>query len=171
MIGLKRGAVALVDYDPTWPDEFAQEKRRLEEAFGDKVVEIVHVGSTAVPGLTAKPIIDIEVGLSKLEDYKELIPLAENLGYYFMPERVFEDYVFMPKGSESCRTHYLHFAAINSDEWRNVIKFRDVLRANPKLRDEYALLKTKLAATNATNRQVYTAAKATFIERIIGMAA
>ena len=88
-----------------------------------------------------------------------------------MPERVFEDYAFMPKGSESCRTHYLHFAAINSDEWRNVIKFRDVLRANPKLRDEYALLKTKLAATNATNRQVYTAAKATFIERIIGMAA
>lgn len=166
MIGLKRGMVQLVVYDPHWLEEFEKEKHLLMETFGDKIVAIEHVGSTAVPGLIAKPIIDIEVGLRQFDNYKELISLAETVGYTYMPERVFEDYVFMPKGPEDCRTHYLHFAAFDSDEWRNVIRFRDVLRTDPQMRDEYAALKTKLASAHETDRQAYTAGKTAFIQRV-----
>jgi len=167
MIGLRRGAVMLVEYDPTWASEFEREKQLLLDVFGNKVVAIEHIGSTAVPGLPAKPIIDIEVGLRKFDDYKELVPLAETLGYIFMPDRIFDGYVFMPKGPEERRTHYLHFAAFNSDEWNNVIRFRNILRANPKIRDEYAALKAKLATANTNDRANYAANKADFILQTI----
>ena len=166
MIGLRRGTVQLADYDPDWPVEFEKEKRLLERAFGDRVVAIEHVGSTAVPGLSAKPIIDIEIGLRHFEDWHGLVPLAEKAGYSFMPERVFEDYVFMPKGAEDCRTHYLHFAAVDSSEWQHVIRFRDALRRDQKLRDEYAALKRHLSETHQ-NRAEYTQAKTAFIEKAL----
>lgn len=165
MIGLQRGTVHLSPCDSAWADDFEKEKKLLLDAFGDKVLAIEHVGSTAVPGLSAKPIIDIEIGLRKLNDYKMLIPLAEKLGYQFMPDRVFEDYVFMPKGSENCRTHYLHFATIDSDEWRNILRFRDLLRSDSILRDGYASLKAKLAAQNSQDRESYTTAKTDFIRK------
>jgi GrpB-like predicted nucleotidyltransferase (UPF0157 family) len=167
MIGLQRGTVTLAEYDPAWTNEFEQEKRLLQQVFKDRVLAIEHIGSTAVPGLAAKPIIDIEVGLCKLDDYKELVPLVEALGYHFMPDRIFDEYVFMPKGPEERRTHYLHFAAVGSNEWNNVIHFRDILRANPKIRDEYAAIKSELAAANANDRSTYTTRKAEFICQVL----
>lgn len=164
MIGLQRGTVQLASYSQDWAKAFMDEKKRLEDVMGDMVVAFEHVGSTAVPGLAAKPIIDIEVGLRKFEDYKELVPIAEKLGYQYMPDRIFKDYVFMPKGPEGRRTHYLHFALFDSDEWQSVVRFRDILRANPKLRDEYAALKYTLAKKYRTNRSAYTEAKASFIQ-------
>ena len=171
MISLRRGTVSLVPYDSTWANEFDKEKAILEQAFGDKVLAIEHVGSTAVPGLAAKPIIDIEIGLEKFDDYKELVPLAESVGYQFMPDRIFDEYVLMPKGSEDCRTHYLHFAVVGSDEWNNVIGFRNILRSNSRLRDEYADVKAKLASANTSNRAAYTVAKSDFIERALSAGA
>ena len=162
MIGLKRGTIQITDYDPAWAKEFEAEKQLLQSAFKGCTVSIEHVGSTAVPGLAAKPIIDIEVGVAHFADWRSVARLAEKVGYIYMPDRVFEEYVFMPKGPEGCRTHYLHIAAVDSDEWRNVITFRDALRSNTKLRDDYVALKHALAAKFA-NRADYTAAKAEFI--------
>lgn len=168
MIGLKRGTVQLVDYDSSWAAEFEKEKQLLTKVLGGKVVRIEHIGSTAVPGLSAKPVIDIEVGLRNFDDYKRLIPLAEKLGYHFMPDRIFGTYVFMPKGADDCRTHYLHFAEINSSDWNNAIAFRDALRADSKLRNAYASLKYHLASVYE-DRASYTKAKGEFIEQALAV--
>ena len=107
-----------------------------------------------------------EQAVIDLTQYSEYWSSAEKAGYSFMPERVFEDYVFMPKGAEDCRTHYLHFAAVDSSEWQHVIRFRDALRRDQKLRDEYAGLKRHLSETHQ-NRAEYTQAKTAFIEKAL----
>ena len=163
MIGLRRGTVEIMPYDLNWPLEFEKEKHLIQQAFGEHIVAIEHVGSTAVPDMPAKPIIDIEIGVQKFEDWKVIVPLAEKIGYIFMPDRVFEDYVFMPKGDESQRTHYLHIASIDSAEWKNILTFRDILRKNPVMRANYAKLKRKLSKLHGHNRAEYTALKTAFI--------
>ena len=165
--GLKRGTVRLENYNPVWATDFVAEKVRLQRVFGGAAVAIEHVGSTAVPGLAAKPIIDIEVGLRHFEVWRGFIKPLESIGYTFMPERVNPDEVFMPKGPEERRTHYLHITWFGSSEWQKTLKFRDSLRANQTLRQEYEQLKQRLAQQFPDGRKAYSAAKANFIERII----
>ena len=114
VLGLKRGTVQVVSYNPAWPELFLAEQRRLQLALGVDSSLIVHVGSTAVPGLAAKPIIDILVAIDDLADYERYIPLLADLGYTFMPERVFADRVFLPKGLPERRTHHLSLVAKDS---------------------------------------------------------
>lgn len=97
-IGLTRGTVKVVEYKPSWAVLFQEEKQHLQEVFGDKVHGIEHIGSTSVPGLAAKPIIDIIVAVYDLAVYKQFVEPLEKLGYEYMPDRVFEDRVFFPKG-------------------------------------------------------------------------
>ena len=166
MIGLARGEVKIAAHDASWAQAFALEKELLEQIFGKNVVAIEHIGSTAVPGLSAKPIIDIEVGIARFADWPKLVPLAEKAGYIFMPDRVFVDYIFMPKGSDDCRTHYLHITEYGSQEWYNVIHFRDILRTHTDVRKQYSTLKQSLAQTHP-KRADYTAAKTEFIKHTL----
>jgi GrpB-like predicted nucleotidyltransferase (UPF0157 family) len=168
MNGLKRGTVKLERYSPAWAADFATEKIGLEEVFGEMAVAIEHVGSTAVPGLAAKPIVDIEVGIKNFGDWHSFIKPLEAIGYMFMPERVKPDEVFLPKGSEEKRTHYLHITEFASDEWRKVIAFRDILRSDAELRQQYEDLKVGLARKYRDDRAAYSAAKVQFIIDALG---
>lgn len=169
-IGLKRGTVSVVEYQPSWVAAFDEEKQQLLDALGDNVSGIEHVGSTSVPGLAAKPIIDMLAAVDDLSVYKRLIEPLTALGYEFMPERVFADRVFFPKGPRENRTHHLSLAVKNSDGWNKTIAFRDYLRENASARDKYQSFKTQLAAKYPNDRASYTKAKEQLIEVILAEA-
>jgi len=166
VIGLRQGTVQLSPYDDSWPAEFAKEVELLRGVFGDDI-EIEHVGSTAIPGLIAKPLIDIQVGINNLADAKNFIPQLVKLGYHYMPERDKPDEVFLPKGPEELRTHYLHVVEIGSVRWKNTLLFRDYLRTHSDERDEYARLKRELAQQYGEYRPAYTEAKTVFVASVI----
>ena len=118
--------------------------------------------------MKAKPIIDINAALDNPEDVEDLIPKLQEMGYEMMPERVFADRHFLPKGSRDCRTHHLNLVSIDSQTgWRAPLIFRDYLRANLKARDEYSRLKVKLATRHSEDREAYTKAKSKFMSGIL----
>jgi len=164
-VGLQRGMVELRLYSSAWAQVFEHEKMLLTELFGASATAVEHIGSTAVPGMTAKPIIDIMVGLRNFESWVAFTTALEGAGYVYMPDRVKADEVFMPKGPDKRRTHYLHIVEHGSREWKRCLKFRDLLRDNERLRSEYAALKAVLAQRFPGDRRAYSAAKAAFIER------
>lgn len=158
--------IQLVPYDPSWPGKFAKEQAALDEAIGGWVTGIHHVGSTAVPGLDAKPIIDILVGVEGLEaSWACFEPLAA-LGYLYAPYRADEMHWFC-KPHPSRRTHHLHLVPTDSRRFRDELAFRDRLRASPEVAEEYAALKRDLAERFANDREAYTDAKAGFIRRVL----
>lgn len=161
MIGLQRGTVQVVPYDPNWPVLFEQEKQRLHTIFGD--ADIQHIGSTAVPGLAAKPLIDIMVAVGRLADFKRYIEPLQKNGYEFMPERVFKDRIFLPKGPREQRVYHLSLVEKGSAQWVQTLRFRDYLRTHAEARTAYQVLKQELAQRYANNRAAYTQAKEAFI--------
>ncbi len=169
MIGLQRKIVKLVPYSPEWPRLFAQEERLLRAAIGAYVVDIQHVGSTAIPGMEAKPIIDIAVGLRRLEDVEKCIEPLERLGYEYKGEE-YPGSFFFAKGDPSRRTHYLHMVEWDSEAWRSYVRFRDYLRQHKEVAEEYARLKRELARKSRGNRDLYTPGKAEFVQSVLRMA-
>jgi len=170
-IGLERGAVQLKVYDPNWTVEFEKEKRSLLDVFGDKITAIEHIGSTSVPGLPAKPIIDIIAAIPTFDNAEDFIEPLQKLGYEYMPERMFEDRKFFPKGPRSNRTHHLNLVLKDDvDQWRSPLLFRNYLRTHVDRRNEYARLKSLLAEKYSNNREMYTKSKNYFIKRILSIA-
>ena len=165
-LGLKRGTVKLVPYEPKWTELFEAEKDTLLNAIGDYVSDIEHIGSTSVPGLKAKPIIDMIAAVKDLSVYAQLIEPLGKLGYEFMPERVFDDRVFFPKGLQENRTHHLSLVVENSAGWTEPIAFRDYLRNSPHERQAYQALKERLAEQFPNDRVSYTKAKSIFFKNI-----
>lgn len=166
-IGLKRGTVKVVAYNPNWPQEFEAEKRRLFDTFGDKILAIEHIGSTSIPRLAAKPIIDMVVAVKSFDDLPEFIDGLQKLGYEYMPERMFDNRKFFPKGSQENRTHHLNLVLQdNPEQWTKPIAFRDYLRTHDKEREQYAKLKTTLAKQHANDRATYTRLKDDFFQSI-----
>lgn len=161
-------AIQLAAYDPSWPDRFAEERFALDEAIGAWVTGgIHHVGSTAVTGLDAKPIVDILAGVDSLEASRSCFdPLAE-LGYLYAPYRAEEMHWFC-KPHPSRRTHHLHLIPTGSRRFRDELAFRDRLRASPEIANEYARLKDRLAGRFSRDREAYTDAKTNFIHRVLG---
>jgi len=166
-IGLKRGTVELSPYDDAWPRLFEAEKQQILVALDGLIFELEHVGSTSVPGLAAKPLIDTIASMRSLSDYTKAIAPLRALGYEFMPERVFKDRVFFPKGPRDNRTFHLSLVKENSEQWIDTLLFRDYLRDHPTERHEYQALKQKLALKFADNRQRYTEAKRGFISSVL----
>lgn len=154
-------------YDPAWPARFEQERLALEAAIGDWAVGgIHHIGSTAVPGLHAKPIIDVLVGVEGLVISRACFePLAE-LDYLYAPYRTEEMHWFC-KPHPSRRTHHLHLVPEHSARFCDELVFRDLLRSNPEAAKEYAALKRRLAARFEQDRDAYTEAKSSFIQGIL----
>ena len=162
---LKRGSGVIEPYDPSWVRLFEEEKSRIQPIFGE--YEVYHTGSTSVLGLPAKPIIDMLVGLPSLADFERYRGRLEVYGYVSMPERKKDWEIFIPKGPDDARTHYLHVLVKGSPEYKNILYFRNYLRAHPEVRDAYAALKHDLAAKYPDDRPSYTAAKHDFIEGVI----
>lgn len=138
-IGLQRGIVILFPYQTTWVDEFESEKLKLQHVLGDRALDIQHVGSTAVPGLAAKPIVDIAIAVSTLEIVDRLIEPLQILGYEHKGEAGVRERRFFAKGPESNRSHYLHISALCT-EFSRLLKFRDILKADPELASQYEFL-------------------------------
>ena len=165
-IGLERDKAQLQTYDPDWAVAFEQEKQRLLNLFGDKIVAIEHIGSTSVPGLAAKPIIDMVAAVHSFDELENFIEPLQQLGYEYMPERMFADRKFFPKGARSKRTHHLNLVLKDdSSQWRSPLLFRNYLRDHKDARNEYTQLKSSLADKYANNRQIYTKSKYDFIQR------
>ena len=164
-IGLPKGTVELRAYSPSWPRLFSEERTRIRGAVGNRTLAIEHVGSTSVPGLAAKPIIDIAIAVVSFERSAELVEPLAAIGYDHYGEFGIPGRRFFVQGEP--RTHHLHVVEIDSDEWRNHRYFRDTLRADVEARTAYESLKRELAARFASDREAYTAAKSGFIRGIL----
>lgn len=159
--------IEIVPYDPRWPERFEDEHTALTEAIGEWATGgIHHVGSTAVPDLDAKPIIDILAGVDNLETARDCFEPLARLGYLHAPYRPEEMHWFC-KPHPRRRTHHLHLVPTDSERFRNELAFRDALRANPDLAESYAATKQKLAARFKHDREGYTNAKEPFIREAL----
>jgi GrpB-like predicted nucleotidyltransferase (UPF0157 family) len=155
--------VRIVPYDPLWPERFQHERGLLELALGDLASGgIHHVGSTAVPGLAAKPVIDILVGVRDLRCSRDAFEALAGLQYVYAPYRSQEMHWFC-KPNPSKRTHHLHLVPTGSPRFQAELEFRDRLRSQPQLAERYRQLKQVLAAEYELDREAYTDAKGEFI--------
>jgi GrpB-like predicted nucleotidyltransferase (UPF0157 family) len=176
MIGLKRGTVRLVSHDPGWAALYAEESELLISTFGDVILAIEHVGSTAIPGIPAKPIIDIDIGVESLDVAQAMKDRFSRIGYEhrpYVPGKSFGDMAeqeLYVRGSEESRTHYVHVTVYGSDYWNRALLFRDYLRQNACRAQEYAALKTRLAQENPEDRSAYTRGKGDFISETLEIA-
>jgi len=163
--------VTICDHDPRWPIAFEDEKQAIIHRLEGHIAAAEHVGSTAVPGLAAKPTIDILVGVRRLVDAQHCIPLLANLGYEYVPEyeAEFPERRYFRKGPTGRQTYHLHMVEVGSGFWVRHLRFRNYLRAHPDAAREYELLKRQLAAQYG--RQAYTEAKTPFIRGIEALAA
>jgi GrpB-like predicted nucleotidyltransferase (UPF0157 family) len=155
------------DYDPAWPRQFSQFAARVKAVLGAVVLQVEHVGSTAVPGLVAKPVIDMDVVLASPSDLAEVIRRLVGLGYVHEGELgiVGREAFRWPSGEAR---HHLYVLIAGASELRRHLAFRDALRADRVLRDAYAALKRSLALRYSHDRESYTEAKSAFITEIVG---
>lgn len=168
-------AVSLSEYDPQWPDMFISEKKHLLCCMPqDFIIRIEHFGSTSVPGLIAKPVIDMIIEITNEDSGRKLIPkILEPQGYdcFWRPLGNINEPPFftwcIKRNSHGRRTHHLHFVkpGFKNDE----LRFRDILRANTDLAFEYAKLKKHLAEQYSSDRISYTSGKGEFIKQILSM--
>jgi GrpB-like predicted nucleotidyltransferase (UPF0157 family) len=156
--------IVIVPYDPAWPAMFEEEKSRILEVCGEWLVAVEHMGSTSVPGLAAKPIIDIMPGLRRLEDGIHCIKPMQSLGYHYMGEFGVPGRMYFTRGTP--RTYNVHMFLFGDPEWQRNLRFRDYLRAHPQAAAEYEALKKILADRHRDEREAYTHAKTQFIQGI-----
>lgn len=168
--GWRDEAVYLVDYDPAWPERFRLEEAALQDAIGSWVTGgIHHVGSTAVPGMSAKPVIDILVGVESLEASRPCIELLAPLQYLYAPYRADVMHWFC-KPDPAKRTHHLHLVPTGSARYLEELAFRDYLRAHPERARAYEALKRDLAVRFRHDREGYTQGKAEFVRELTELA-
>lgn len=165
--------ILIADYDPRWPARFAAEVGRIAPAFAGLGARIEHIGSTAVPGLAAKPVIDILVGIARLEDLHDPARRLADQGYEYVPafEAMLPDRRFFRRVVGGMRTHHVHVVLWQGDYWQRYLGFRAALRVSTRLRDDYAALKRELAARHPHDRDAYTAGKTGFVEAVLAEAA
>jgi GrpB-like predicted nucleotidyltransferase (UPF0157 family) len=161
--------IIIEPYSPEWPRTFEIEKSRILKAIPTYMTQIEHVGSTAVPGLPAKPVIDILIGVRSLDDDAKFIPPLEKLGYIYIAEleKEIPERRYLQKVTATAHTHHLHITEADTQFFIDHIRFRDLLRLHLELVTEYAKLKYDLAKKYRTDREAYTDAKSDFIERVL----
>jgi len=161
--------IIIVDYDPSWPIIFEAEKARLLNAAGEFIAAIEHIGSTSVPGLGAKPIIDILAGVRTLAEGRQtIVPLTTQLVYEYVPEYEVEmPYrLYFHKHPPVGDQFHLHMVETTSEFWERHLLFRNYLRVHPEAAQEYDQLKRRLAEEYRTRREAYTDAKTEFVRSI-----
>jgi GrpB-like predicted nucleotidyltransferase (UPF0157 family) len=172
MIGLERGVVRLAPYEDEWTCLYEEEKARLQAAVGDQVLDIQHVGSTAIPGIVAKPILDVAVAVRSFEAAFVCIEPIVALGYEYHGENgIPRRHYFVLRDPDTGHTLiHLHMNELDGPDWENQILFRDYLLAHPEAAAEYATLKRDLATQYPQDRDAYTDAKAPFIQQVLRLA-
>jgi GrpB-like predicted nucleotidyltransferase (UPF0157 family) len=166
IIGLERGVVRLVPYEPGWAAFFEEEKARLSRALGEKALDIQHVGSTAIPGGIAKPIIDISIAVQSFEAGFACVKPMEDLGYVYGGENGIPGRHYFNK-YDPRSTHHIHMFEITSKNWHEHLLFRDYMRNHQEAVQAYTDLKLQLHKQFPADREAYTEGKAEFIRGII----
>lgn len=167
VIGPERAAdpIEIVPYDPGWSVKFEDMRARLAAGLGPEAVRIEHVGSTAIPGLAAKPVIDIQISVPDVNDQEAFKAPIENQGFALRWIEPGHCYFRPPPGLP--RDYQVHVCSVGS-EWERVhLLFRDYLRSEPDIAAEYEALKRELAARHAHERIAYNDAKAPFIDATV----
>ena len=160
--------VEIAAYDLSWPEIFTGEAWAIRQALGDVFLGVEHVGSTSIPGLAAKPIVDIVVSVTSLA---AAISALEMLGYDCRGENGIPGRLFFRKGLiEFKRTHHLHLIEAGHEQWASMLAFRDYLRSHPSDARRYEELKRALAEKFRDNRSAYTNGKADFVQTMLGKA-
>lgn len=168
MLGLSQGEVKLVEHDDAWDADARQTIDLLRGIVGGVAIDIQHVGSTAVPGLLAKPIVDIAVGVRSPEDVLPFIPQLERDGFAFRGQDVPRQLLFVKGDLErGTRTHHIHVVEWDGAAWRDYIRFRDLLRSDPEKALRYEACKRRLAERFPHDRKSYTAGKAELIAQML----
>lgn len=162
--------VALQAYDAAWSDRFVAERDRLLALFPLIFVDIEHIGSTAVPGLMAKPIVDLLAGVETMAMARSLTEPLREAGYTTSAEfnATLTDRQWFMRCADGHRTHHLHIVVHGGPVWTRHLRFRDALRASPVFAARYAALKAELAVRHPTDREAYTSAKTAFVNSLSG---
>jgi GrpB-like predicted nucleotidyltransferase (UPF0157 family) len=168
-VGLPRGQVRLVAFDPGWANAFQEERGALLGSLSELVVDIEHIGSTAITGLPAKPIIDLLIGLVSFEHVDETVKRLAAHGYEDRGRPEVGRH-HLAKGPHDRRTHYVHLVEQGSAQWHDKVRFRDYLQGHADRRREYAELKRALANRYAGDRSAYTSAKNAFVTETLELA-
>jgi GrpB-like predicted nucleotidyltransferase (UPF0157 family) len=174
------GAIVLSPYDPGWPEMFAAECEQIDGAIGKWAVAVEHVGSTAIPGMAAKPIIDIGVGLRRFEDAIYCITPLVEIGYECLGEFGIPGRVYFRKRTETPapgqspnpgigRTHQVHMYEESHEQFVNQLLLRDYLRVHPDDARAYEELKRRLAAEH-DDVEAYADAKSDFVQHVLALA-
>lgn len=167
MIGLKRGAVKLIKHNPRWRQSFERESKKICQVFGQEALEIQHVGSTAIPGILAKPIIDIALIVHSLKKARRYEEKLKEIDYIIKKDDARKERLFFTKGPEKKRTHYLHVGQCGSGYAEEMILFRDYLRQHKNIAEKYSDLKKNLAKKYFNKRELYSVGKSEFVKKII----
>jgi GrpB-like predicted nucleotidyltransferase (UPF0157 family) len=164
VLGLEHNVVRLSNYDPLWPRLYREEEEGIMAVVSHLVIDLQHIGSTAIPGIKAKPILDIMAGVSELENALQCKAPLEAIGYDYIAAGITNDYVF---GKGVARTHYLHVVEYGGATWTNHLGFRDRLRNDRELAQAYERLKEELSRKFSVSRAKYHDAKSKFISEVV----
>jgi GrpB-like predicted nucleotidyltransferase (UPF0157 family) len=176
-------SIYLADYDPRWPQLFEEERSRIQAAIGEWAADIQHVGSTSIPAIAAKPIIDIAIHMRALVDALKCITPIVELGYDCLGEFGIPDRIYFRKPTDTPlpgqraghdgigRTHQIHMYPLNHDQYAKQVLFRDYLRAHADAARDYETLKRELAIRHAGDIEAYANAKSDFVQSILRSAA
>jgi len=167
VLGLEPGTVRLREYTPLWAQLFLLEAAQLRDALAELALDVQHVGSTAVPGLIAKPILDIAVAIPAHATVPKCATSLARLGYQYAYWADLENDHCFEKGVE--RTHHVHLVELDSRQWSDYLRFRDALRTNAQLARDYERTKMELGARFCRDRASYTRAKADFIRHVLSI--
>ena len=161
--------VVLHAHDPAWPARFMAERERLLGLGADLLIDVQHIGSTSVPGMPAKPVIDLLAGVASMAVARSLAGHAIAWGYTGSAEfnATLADRQWFLRHANGHRTHHLHVVVHGGPVWQDRLRFRDVLRADPVVAARYAALKQELARANAGDREAYTQAKEGFVLEVL----
>lgn len=171
MIGQHKRNLAVIPYQSDWGERFEREADLLQNALGENALAIVHIGSTSIPGMASKPIVDIMVAVESLGQAKEFIPVLAALGYEYKPHDTIPDRLFFAKEpTPEFRTHHLNLATQESSFWKNQIAFRDYLCTHDQIAAEYVDLKKHLAETYARTNQLDRDGKSAFVAGVLELA-
>ena len=167
MLGLPDGKIVVVPHNPEWVKLFDQEAQLIWKAIGQFAVDIQHVGGTSIPGIDAKPVLDIGVALARFEDGEACVEPLVKLGYQHrgLSKRLHAHRHFVREWS-----HSLHLLEPTNEEWLNLVLFRDYLIPHPNVAEEYAALKRSLAVKFQEDPRQYTAEKAPFVKAVLARA-
>jgi NAD-dependent protein deacetylase/lipoamidase len=164
-----RAPLEIVEYDARWPGLYENEARRVRDALGPAVAGIEHMGSTAVPGLAGKPVIDISVGLAELRLDDGQIAAMEALGYQYLGEHGLPGRLFFRKDHAGRRTHHVHVVELDGEHWHRHRALAEYLRAHPDEADRYGAEKRRIAA-QATHHDDYWEAKQPYVDELFARA-